>query len=220
MSDRTADTKICPFCAEEIKVAAVKCRYCQSDLSGSPAGPAVRLDEVETPAEPAPPLRRSRLPLVSPKMLVVLLVLSIVAAGIAGKLAWDVHRMQASNEARTAGQITAADYVERLLSYSYKTFDKDEVAQKKLTTGKFATQYARTMKLVSGSAQSTQTIVKATVVASSVISAEPDEVRALLFVNQTTTGKQVRQPRVDQNRVVVTLTKDGNSWLISNLDAL
>jgi hypothetical protein len=29
-------TKRCPFCAEEIKAAAIKCKHCQSDLSENP----------------------------------------------------------------------------------------------------------------------------------------------------------------------------------------
>jgi hypothetical protein len=32
MSTLQPDEKVCPFCAETIKAAAVKCRYCQSDL--------------------------------------------------------------------------------------------------------------------------------------------------------------------------------------------
>ena len=47
----SSDTKPCPFCAEEIKAAAIKCKHCGSMLDGaSPASPA----PARAPADAAP----------------------------------------------------------------------------------------------------------------------------------------------------------------------
>jgi Mce-associated membrane protein len=70
-------------------------------------------------------------------------------------------------------------------------------------------------------AQTVENQVKLTaeVVASSIITASETKVQALVFVNQVTTAKGSANKRLDQNRVRVTLTRDGGDWRVTRMDA-
>jgi Mce-associated membrane protein len=58
------------------------------------------------------------------------------------------------------------------------------------------------------------------VASSSGVRAEENRVVVLLFVDQTTTSTRLDGPKVDLNRVRLTMTRTGGEWLVSEVDAL
>jgi Mce-associated membrane protein len=148
----------------------------------------------------------------------VVLLLAAAAACWTAWGAWDAREREA---ARTAGRAVAPGLVEKMLSYDHLTLDADVKGAEQVMTPSFADEYTRTMDLVREDAVKAKTSVSADSIVTSVVRGEREEVQALLFVNQTTTGAALDEPRVDLNRVLVTLRQDEDgTWLIADLQAL
>ncbi|MFF5482803.1 hypothetical protein ACFY5C_36605 [Streptomyces sp. NPDC012935] len=180
-------------------------------------------EEDPPPADGGSPRRRRRL---LTAVLGVLLVAGLVAVAALGWQYWDGRRTET---ARTQALTAARESAPVVLSYDYRRLDKGFAAARTHLTGDFRDEYGRTTKTVVGpTARKYRGVVKATVAApasggspaASVVSASPDKVVVLLFVNQVTESTQVSGARVDLNRVRMTMTRTDEGWKVSAVDAL
>jgi hypothetical protein len=116
-------------------------------------------------------------------------------------------------EAATAG--AAAAY-----SYSWRTLADDKAAARALMTPAMQDRYDRTMAGVASSSRRERSVVSAEVVDSALVTASSTDARVLVFVNQSTAGKDLDEPTLDLDRVLVTLHRVDQEWKVSELDAL
>ena len=122
--------------------------------------------------------------------------------------------------AAAAATATARSTLEQALSYNYATMAQQVPATQALLTGSFKQEFADTMtKTIVPLAQKDKTVVKARVYEAGVMSQTDDTVTVQAFVNQAKTSDAQKEPSIDQNRVIATMSRVGNRWLVSGLKA-
>ena len=176
-------------------------------------------------AHPSP----GRLPfLASSRLLGILVALCLALAVVTGYAWWHSEHPEdgrapdgaiTSAEARDAGMQAATELTQKVLSYDWKTLDADITAAEAVLAPSFRNEYARAMDDVKAQTVQNQVKLTASTVATSIVSATEKKVVALVFVNQVTTAKGAGNRRLDQNRVLVTLTRDEGEWRVSKMDA-
>ncbi|MET7291025.1 hypothetical protein ABZS79_02510 [Streptomyces griseoloalbus] len=158
--------------------------------------------------------------------LALLLVAGLVAVAVLGPQYRDARE---TDRARGEALAAAREAAPVVLSYDHRHLERDFSRALARLTGDFREEYRRTTKtVVAPTAAKYRGTVKATVVAppgggapaASVVSAAPDRVVVLLFVNQVTESTQVTGARLDLNRVRMTLSRTSQGWKVSAVDAL
>ncbi|NUT29531.1 MAG: hypothetical protein HOV84_27095 [Streptomyces sp.] len=159
-------------------------------------------------------------------LLTVLLAAGLAAAAVLG---WQYRDGHLTESARAEAVAAARKAAPAVLSYDYRHLDRDFATARTHLTGDFRDEYGKTTKTVVGpTAVKYHGVVKATIAApasgaspaASVVSASPDKVVLLLFVNQVTESTQVSGSRVDLNRVRMTMSRTDDGWKVSAVDAL
>ncbi|MFD4974187.1 hypothetical protein [Streptomyces sp. NPDC058424] len=176
------------------------------------------------PEDDAPPRKAERSVLTA--VMGVFLVAALVAAAVLG---WQYRQGRQAEQARDEALAAARKAAPVVLSYDYRHLDRDFSRARALLAGHFRDQYGKTTKAaVAPTATKYHGVVKATVATPadggaptvSVVSATTDRAVVLLFVNQVTRSTQVPEPRLDLNRVRMTLTRTSDGWKVSGIDAL
>jgi Mce-associated membrane protein len=152
---------------------------------------------------------------------VAILGLLAVLALAAGGGAWWLHlRDDAVGQARDDAVSAAQAAAPALLSYDYRTFDASVRRAKPYLGGSFAKKYAKTTASLKHYAVKQKAILTARVSATSVVSARSDEVVLLLYVDQYKQNTTITGQKVDQNRVVLTMTPIAGKWKVTKVTAI
>jgi Mce-associated membrane protein len=164
---------------------------------------------------------------VSRRTTVVLGTLALVLAALVGAESW--YLWGTSDPAPSAvrpvvvGDIdaqtavdTAATDAAAIFSTPWRRYDAHLARVTPLMTSDMATRYRTTAAPVRSRVVADHTTTVTRVAASGVVRASPDEVLALLFLDQRTTSRG-GQPAYAARRALVTMVRTGSGWLVDNV---
>lgn len=148
-------------------------------------------------------------------VLATVLVLALAAAGTLGVLlAGHLRTERAGAEALA----TAKAYAVTVTSYDYQNLDRNFGDVLDGATGEFKDQYGGASKVLRQLITDAKAKATGTVQDAGIQSATPDQVEVLVFVDQTITNAVTPRPRLDRNRVLMTLTRHDGRWLVEKLE--
>jgi Mce-associated membrane protein len=106
-----------------------------------------------------------------------------------------------------------------LTSYDYRKLDQDFGGVLATATGSFSEEYAKATAELKASFAATESVATSQVVAAGLESFEPDRAVAVVAVDQQISAKGA-QPRIERNRLRMTLVRGKDTWLVEKVERL
>jgi Mce-associated membrane protein len=172
------------------------------------------------PAPAPPPAARKGLGggLLAALVLTVLGVLLLIAAVVVTQVR--LHNANALSDARATALVSARTFAAELSTYDYHHLDRDFGTVVSHSTGKFKTDFSKASKDLEPLITKYQATSAGDVSAAGVSDATTDHATVIAFVDQTVRNTNSPQPRVDRNRLRLTLTHASGSWLVEKVEIL
>lgn len=156
-----------------------------------------------------------------PAVLVSSLLVLVLAASTA-YLGWRVAEQNGADSDR-AQQVAAGEkYALALTSYDFKNLQGNFAAVTENSTDRFGKQYKQVSDSLTKLIEQYQATSKGNVVEAGVVSSDEKKAVLSLFVDQSVTNTNSPQPRVDRNRMKMTLVhsvdeRGGDRWLLDDV---
>lgn len=146
---------------------------------------------------------------------VVLLVAAVTTAVILGQ---KLRAEQAVADASQQALATAQQYAVVLTSVDGAKLDENFAAVLAGATGEFKDMYAQSSQQLKQVLIDNKAQAQGKVIAAAVKSATADQVEVMLFLDQSVTNSVNPQPRLDRNRIIMTMRKVDGRWLASKVE--
>ncbi|WP_433526946.1 hypothetical protein ACQPZ2_20080 [Nocardia pseudovaccinii] len=148
-------------------------------------------------------------------ILLLLVVVSVILAAVFGwKLETRNDREAAGTEALTAAQ----DYATALTSIDSSHIDADFATVLNGATGEFKSMYSKSADQLKPMLLQAKSVSKGHVVVASVQSASENHAVIMLFVDAEITNVTNPTPRIDRNRILMTMDRVDGRWLTSKVE--
>ncbi|GAA1194045.1 hypothetical protein [Prauserella alba] len=157
--------------------------------------------------------------LLRPRRIIAALLVLAVLGGL-GFAASAFFAQRAEDQARTEAVAAAKRYAVDLSSYDHQDLDGNFQAVERNATGEFGRQYRQVSDNLTQLLEQHQATSEGNVVRAGIAEATADRAVVLLFVDQTISNTNTEQPRVDRNRMEMTLLRRDDRWLVDNVTLL
>ncbi|MBB3664853.1 Mce-associated membrane protein [Prauserella sediminis] len=152
------------------------------------------------------------------RILAAVLVLAVL--GGLGVAASAFFAQRAEQQARTEALAAAERYAVDLSSYDHEDLDGNFRTVQSNATGQFGQQYRQVSENLTTLLKQHKATSEGNVVRAGIAEAGADRAVVLLFVDQTISNTNTDQPRVDRNRMEMTLVRHEDRWLVDKVTLL
>lgn len=143
-----------------------------------------------------------------------LLIASVATSAVFG---YDLYQRRAVDNAGQQALAAAQQYAVILTSVDGTKLDENFAAVMDGATGDFKKMYGESSTQLKQVLIDNKAKADGKVIAAGIKSATKDKVEVMLFLDQAVTNKLNPEPRLDRNRIIITMDKIDGRWLASDV---